>query len=334
MTVNRTFVAAATAIALLPLVAGCTGEDDAGAQPSVGSIVSAGSSGFTAEARANSVEIGTADRLEFIVRQVVPQGFTPAPLEIETLVGEFEVIEERALEPVAEADGSTRFETIYLLEPFLPGAYTIGPTPLIAKEIDGGRTLELTLEPSTINVTSEFDPDSALQLGAMKETLSIPPSRTPIVIGVVGGGLLLGGAIALGIWRLSRPTVIPPPPADETALSRLRHLLDRQLVESGEFDLFYTELSSILRHYIEDQFDARAPEQTTEEFLAEIHGSTLFTGDDQTLLRQFLLHCDLVKFARLEPSVAQAEDSMVSARSFIERTAMPFRIAAVEGGAS
>ena len=56
----------------------------------------------------------------------------------------------------------------------------------------------------------------------------------------------------------------------------------------------------MLRHYIEDRFGLRAPEQTTEEFLAELRQKHVFGERQKDLLRAFLEHCDLVKFAELQ----------------------------------
>ena len=49
-----------------------------------------------------------------------------------------------------------------------------------------------------------------------------------------------------------------------TALNRLRA---QGLIEQGQFEDYYVQLSSIVRHYLEDRFHLRAPEMTTEEFL-------------------------------------------------------------------
>ena len=54
------------------------------------------------------------------------------------------------------------------------------------------------------------------------------------------------------------------------------------------------ELSDVVRTYLENRFDMRAPELTTEEFLESVSDSPDLTRDHQTLLRQFLRQADLV----------------------------------------
>ena len=124
------------------------------------------------------------------------------------------------------------------------------------------------------------------------------------------------GVIAWWLWRLKKPTVatetVPPPTPLEVALAALEQLRARSL----PVELFYTRLSDIVRHYIEGQFGLRAPERTTEEFLAE---STL-PGASMALLSTFLQESDLVKFARLRPGRDDMERAFDAAEKFVRET--------------
>ena len=75
---------------------------------------------------------------------------------------------------------------------------------------------------------------------------------------------------------------------------RIRDALD--WIEDPE--RFAVEVSEAARKYLEDRFGLRAPERTTEEFLAELSGSVALDGRHKELLADFLTRCDLVKFAR------------------------------------
>ena len=83
---------------------------------------------------------------------------------------------------------------------------------------------------------------------------------------------------------------------------------------------FYVELSAIVRRYLEDRFELRAPELTTEEFLEAVAASPDITSDHQQLLRSFLRQADLVKFAHTVPGEGAVEESLRSARRFLEET--------------
>lgn len=118
--------------------------------------------------------------------------------------------------------------------------------------------------------------------------------------------------------HLARPA--PPLPPWEIAYQRLRELDERRLPQAGRTTVYYVELSSILRHYIEDRFTVHAPEQTTPEFLAEVSIKHIFSDDQQRMLATFLRHCDRVKFARYEPSVEEMDRSFADVLRFVDET--------------
>ena len=108
--------------------------------------------------------------------------------------------------------------------------------------------------------------------------------------------------------------------AYEIARARLNRLLARPRPTAEQVDAFYVELSGIVRRYLEDRFELRAPELTTEEFLASVGESPDLSREHQTLLREFLRQADLVKFAGVQPSNEDIERSIEAARRFLEET--------------
>jgi len=106
----------------------------------------------------------------------------------------------------------------------------------------------------------------------------------------------------------------------EFAIDQLAHLKSKNYIETNKFDIFYTELSSILRNYLEDNFSIRAPEMTTEEFLSSIKNNDLLFNDQKEILKKFLSYADMVKFAKFTPSRINAEEGFHLAKVFIEQT--------------
>jgi hypothetical protein len=104
------------------------------------------------------------------------------------------------------------------------------------------------------------------------------------------------------------------------AYRRLRELDERHLSEEGRYEPYYVDLSAILRYYIEDRFHLRAPEQTTQEFLAASSTTGLFTGDHQQMLSELLKHSDRVKFAQYVPTVPEMERSFSAVLQFVDET--------------
>ena len=92
------------------------------------------------------------------------------------------------------------------------------------------------------------------------------------------------------------------------------------LVKKGEIKVFYQRLSGVVRHYIEIRFGLRAPEQTTEEFLTGLEVAQEFPGTYKPLLKTFLNHCDLVKFAEYQPRAEDIQKTFDSCKAFIKVT--------------
>ena len=136
-----------------------------------------------------------------------------------------------------------------------------------------------------------------------------------LVLVVVGGG---GAAL---VWWLRRAEERARQTAFDRAMARLDRLERRGLPGSDAADAWYVELSDIVRRYIEERFALRAPELTTEEFLAEAGRSAELTAAHRELLAAFLATCDRVKFARYSPGEGESQDALGNAKRFLEDTA-------------
>ncbi|MFA5038982.1 MAG: hypothetical protein WC732_04815 [Candidatus Omnitrophota bacterium] len=121
--------------------------------------------------------------------------------------------------------------------------------------------------------------------------------------------------------KVKRPECLCP--AHVIALRKIRDLEEQDLVSRGLTKEFFYELSLIVRHYLEDRFLLKAPEMTTEEFLAGLKDSQALSLDQKLSLRNFLVSCDRVKFAKYEPKDSEIEGVCQSAKLLIENTKAP-----------
>jgi hypothetical protein len=101
---------------------------------------------------------------------------------------------------------------------------------------------------------------------------------------------------------------------------RARQRLQEALALIGRPREFCILVSDTVRLYLEERFDFRAPERTTEEFLHELRGTELLTRDQKESLGEFLNRCDLVKFAKYEPRQPELQDLHGSALRLVEET--------------
>jgi len=152
-----------------------------------------------------------------------------------------------------------------------------------------------------------------------------PPSRGRRWWWWGGGAAVVAAFGAFLLWRRRRQRLAeaaPPIPAHVLALAALRELIAEDLVGRGERKVFYNRISAILREYIENRFQWRAPEQTTEEFLGGLGQSRdTLAKPHQDLLADFLRHCDLVKFAAHHPEDQEVQATFDACKKFITETA-------------
>lgn len=159
----------------------------------------------------------------------------------------------------------------------------------------------------------------------------VAPDGTPLEVPLPWQTRLLRalpGLVALallsvaGWWlskRLNRPA--PPPTPAELAFRELADLLARQDVEAQRYKDFYSELTHIVRRYIERAHGIRAPEQTTPEFLAAAARHPAFDAQTLSRLQRFLEAADFVKFAAQPGDRAAADAAVLTARLYIEKDA-------------
>lgn len=108
-------------------------------------------------------------------------------------------------------------------------------------------------------------------------------------------------------------------PAHVVAINALDQLKAKKLVQSGKSKEFHTELTDIVRQYIEDRFNIAAPEMLTEDIINAVHLVTDGTSSTESL-KQMLRLADLVKFAKFEPLQNENDLSLMNAYLFINQT--------------
>lgn len=123
------------------------------------------------------------------------------------------------------------------------------------------------------------------------------------------------------VWRwwqkkAQAPVFIPVVPPHLRAKQKLQEAL--RLI--GDARLFCIAVSDALRVYLEERFHLRAPERTTEEFLQDLQRTTHLNTQQKLSLTDFLERCDLVKFAKFEPTEAILRDLHDSALRLVDET--------------
>ncbi len=150
-----------------------------------------------------------------------------------------------------------------------------------------------------------------------------PPLRMPGELNWVWwtiAAVALAAVLAFWWFRRKRTTVAAAPPPVVPPHIRARQKLAEALQYISDPDRFCTVVSSTLRVYLEERFQLHAPERTTEEFLVELQGSPALNAEQKKSLQNFLQSCDLVKFARFEPTESTLRDLHEAALRLVDET--------------
>ncbi len=227
-------------------------------------------------------------------------------------------------------DGKTIATQTYRLESPLSGQQVI--PPILIEFVDrrpGQReapedqdAYELLTERLEFEVQSVVPENAAGELKPPPGRLEPLPDELPAAVAWSASGLVLlviAAAVAAFVWWKTHQ-VVRRRSAYEVAAEKLARLMGEPLPAGDAVGLFYVKLSGIVRQYLEDRFDIRAPELTTEEFLASVADSPDLSRAHQGLLNAFLRQADLVKFAGLQPSNDDIEASISAARRFLDET--------------
>jgi len=278
----------------------------------------------TVHVRLDKAKISIADTVLLQLEAALQPGYELQMPKVDKVLESFGIVDWDNLGNRLDEKNNVVTTYQYRLEPFLSGKYEIPAFTFEFHDVnDPNARHELASEPIAVEVTS--------LLGEQRAKLVIEDIEGVVEMPKAASRRWLWGLLVLGIaavpagWlflrsRRTQERIRIFKPAHEVAYARLRALIAEGLVEKGRIKEFYGRISGILRHYIEDRFDLRAPERTTEEFLTELRFADALSLSHKRLLGNFLTHCDLVKFARHEPTTEQVQQTFDLVKDFIEKT--------------
>lgn len=271
----------------------------------------------------NFLMIGEQTQLHFIATYQNKNTQISFPQLNDTITKEIEVLSQSAIDTsVADANGLFAQSKSLLITSFDSGYYVIPPFQFIIN----GDTIES--DPLLLEVQS-MEVDTANAIFDIKQPLSEPFS---IKDWLKDNWMWLAAILAalIGVFFLVRylrrekpvvveEKVIPKIPIHEIALGKLRQLNEQQLWQNGKIKTYHSEISEILREYIEERYQVNALEETTSEIM---HGLRLhqIPEDLKLKLSQTLTLADLVKFAKEQPLANENENSINYSIAFIEAT--------------
>jgi hypothetical protein len=243
---------------------------------------------------------------------------------LEESIGKFEVVSRDSFPKVIEENGRIVEDLNAVIS-----AYDSGTVRLPAIKFEFNTSTDTTrkeifTEPIDINVQI-VAVDTTQDIKDIKPPLDIPFPIWLILIyiAIIIFIVALGYAIWHRIKTKKRLPLFekaePKLSAYELAYKELYQLEEKKLWQKGMVKEYYTEVTEIIRKYLERRYGIDALEMTSGEIL-----NTIITVQPDTkiqeVLKGFLNLADYVKFARFQPVSNENEMEIKRAYSFVEET--------------
>lgn len=242
------------------------------------------------------VEADTTDLVVF------PEGQTFSPLEmIESY--KVDTTKNNAKYQLIKRYGLTQFDS---------GAYIIPKQKIII----GTKTFftdSLRVEVSNIEV--DTTKQGLYDIKPFIEVEKSSNNRWLMVLGILLAVALVAFLLYLFIWRkkpLSEEAKIALLPPYDRAKLALKTLDESTYLENSELKDYYSELTFIIRKYLDEKVYDKALESTTDELISRLNllkdaNQIELSKDDIRNLETILKRADLVKFAKSAPDVELAK---------------------------
>jgi hypothetical protein len=271
-----------------------------------------------------TIKIGEQTRFFLVVDQPAKEHVN-FPRLVDTIIGKVQIVSINKLDTVADQKDKNKIIVTqgYVITSFDSGMYNIPPLSF-GTSSEVVKSNEVTLQVQTVKV------DTTKAIYDIKQPIAV--SYTFIdwikdhLLWIIGGWIIAGLVVGIIYYLRNKPKnepvikiVKPSVPIHVTALTQLNELRDKKLWQQEQIKEYHTELTDILRGYLEKRYNIQAHEQTTDEIIAALKNSDL-TKDHREGLQQLLVLADLTKFAKEKPLPIENEQSMDKAIDFILKT--------------
>jgi hypothetical protein len=244
------------------------------------------------------------------VKASVPQVVASLSPTVKDTIGQFEILK------IAETvgDKNTREWTFRLIT-FDSGEASIPPIPF-SYALSGDSTRRVTFTNPVFVTIHGVTVDPQGDIKDVKPPIGAPWKFEDFLPFLIVLTTLV--AALLGYWyyrrkKRQRAEVLaltkPSIPPTQAALKALHLLEDKKLWQQGKIKEYYSEVTEIIRRFLEDQYGLLALESTSDEIMEQLK----LLPDAQTLLKQFLSFfttADLVKFAKYHPTTTEHENEL------------------------
>lgn len=246
---------------------------------------------------------------------IFPEGQTFSPLE---------TVEALKTDTVKKLDRMT-LQKIYALTQFDSGSYIL-PRQQIMINGKPFFTDSVRIEVSTVPVDT-----LAQKMYDIKPIINVEKSNASfwrIIFWVLGFLILVGAALYWFVFRkkpLSEEEKVALLPPFDRAILGLKQLEKSKYLIQDDYKSYYSELTDIVRSYLEEDVHVTALESTTDQLIEKLEmmkdaGQLKLDHETIQQFKKVLQTSDLVKFAKSKPESSVAEQDRRSVEQIVIKT--------------
>ena len=274
----------------------------------------------------NKITVG--DQVRLTISVTTPDGYlVNFPIHKDSLNSGIEIVNVLSVDTIFSQDKKNRtVNQTYTITVFDSGFYYIKPFEIQYKKAKDPSFTSLMTDSLSITVQS-IPVDTTKAIKDIKDPLRAPLTLIEILqyLSILIGLVVLVLLILYIIYKVRRKEPLihfpekPKPPPHIIALEQLEALRIKKLWQTGHIKAYYSDLTDIVRGYIEKRFMVNAMEMVTDETMDALIHVGLERGIFDKL-RQILQLADIVKFAKGNPLPDENDGCLSDAILFINST--------------
>ena len=271
----------------------------------------------------DSVQIFIGQQVNMALSVTAPQGAKivfPKLQKGHYLVPGVEVIDTRT--DSTHVDGFSKTSRIYTLTSFDEHLY---PLPALKVKVNGkqyqGATLALkvlTIDVDTVHPNQFYPPKDVQDNPFLASEWMLPFLLSVLLLFVCAATIYLFVRLKQNKPIIAHVRIIRHIPPHQEALDSIEKIKAGKLAAAENQKVYYTQLTDILRQYIQKRFEFSAMEMTSSEIIYNLRQA----GDQKMIdeLKDLFQTADLVKFAKYSTLINENDLNLVNAVNFIDQT--------------
>ena len=244
------------------------------------------------------------------------------------LIPGIEIVEKTVVDTATLSDGRVQYNQYLTLTSFEDSLFYIAPLPFVS----GDDTV--WSESLMLNVVQPFEMDSAdMAITDIKGIYKAPiwwwGILRWVLLALAIAGVGVGGYYLITYLQSrmrkgeeEKAAAEPLRPAEEVALEKLDAIREQKIWQTGQVKEYHTQLTDVVREYIDRRFEVSSVEQTSDETLRAMRPLLSSQKELYEQLRKMLTLADLVKFAKWTTTPDENEQSLRSAYAFVKETTL------------